>query len=182
MPDDGAMASDRRFRVCFVCSGNICRSPMAEYVLRGLAEEQGLGHIVEVDSAGTGDWHIGEQADRRAQQVLGRHGYDGSSHRARQFEPRWFASRDLVIALDRGHLRALRSWTANDTERGRIHLLRSFDPAVGPAATPSALDVHDPFYDHLQAFDDVLIQVEAACMGLLDHIRASVDRASTDVG
>jgi protein-tyrosine phosphatase len=176
------MASDRRLRVCFVCSGNICRSPMAEFVLRGMVAEAGFDHLVDVDSAGTGDWHIGEQADHRALQALRRQGYDGASHRARQFDPRWFASRQLVIALDRGHLRTLRSWAANDHERGRIHLLRSFDPAVGADSSPYELDVPDPYYDDLQAFADVLALIETACAGLLDHVRGEFDDLATNAG
>ena len=172
MPDHERMPVDDRFRICFVCSGNICRSPIAEIVLRGLAEDAGLGHLVEADSAGTGDWHIGEQADRRALAVLARAGLDGSEHRARQFDPRWFLRRDLVIALDRGHLRTLRSWAANDAERGRIHLLRSFDPTLPPDARAGDLDVPDPYYDGLTAFADVLELVRAGCAGLLETVRS----------
>jgi protein-tyrosine phosphatase len=175
MPDHGSMASDERFRICFVCSGNICRSPMAEVVLRRLADDAGLGRHLEVDSAGTGDWHVGERVDRRALAVLCRAGFDGSAHRARQFDPRWFLRRDLVIALDRSHLRTLRSWAANDTEHDRIQLLRSFDPALGPASPPTELDVPDPYYDGVDAFDEVLGLVTAACAGLLDAVRPRLD-------
>lgn len=175
MPDDGVMVSDGRVRVCFVCSGNICRSPMAEFVLRRMVEDAGLADLVHVDSAGTGDWHIGEHADHRAVAVLHRNGYDGSAHRARQFDPHWFTARDLVIALDRGHLRTLRSWAANEHERDRIHLLRSFDPALGRDPTPSQLDVADPYYDGTAAFAAVLRQIETACAGLLDRVRGELD-------
>jgi len=168
------MPADGRFRICFVCSGNICRSPMAEFVLRRLAEDAGVGHLIEVDSAGTGDWHIGERADRRALSVLARAGYDGSEHRARQFDPRWFLRRDLVIALDRGHLRTLRSWAANETERERIQLLRRYDPDVGEDAPASDLDVPDPYYDGLSMFTEVLGLVETACAGLLATVRSQL--------
>jgi protein-tyrosine phosphatase len=169
------MATDGPIRVCFVCSGNICRSPMAEIVLRELAARAELGHLVEVDSAGTGDWHIGERADHRALSTLRRHGYDGQSHRARQFDPHWFGRRDLVIALDRGHLRTLRSWAGNDTDRDRVALLRSFDPVLGSAPSPAELDVPDPYYDGDDAFDLVLGQIEAACTGLLTRLRSRLD-------
>lgn len=148
---------------------------MAEFVLRRMVADADLADVVEVDSAGTGDWHIGEQADGRALAALDRNGYDGSTHRARQFDPHWFTGRDFVIALDRGHLRALRSWAANDYERGRIHLLRSFDPAIGAHATPSELDVPDPYYDGTAAFDEVLGQIESACAGLLERVRSEFD-------
>jgi len=165
------MTAEGRVRICFVCSGNICRSPIAEVVLRRLAQDARLDHLIEVDSAGTGDWHIGEQADRRALAVLDRAGFDGSEHRARQFDPRWFLRRDLVVALDRGHLRTLRSWAANDTERQRIHLLRSFDPALPPHSAGSELDVPDPYYDGVSAFADVLDLIRASCAGLLETVR-----------
>ena len=95
------------YRICFVCSGNICRSPMAEVVMADLVAAAGLADVVVVDSAGTGDWHIGERADRRAVAALAARGYDGATHRAKQFDPHWFRQRDLVIGLDRGHERTL---------------------------------------------------------------------------
>jgi protein-tyrosine phosphatase len=159
------------YRICFVCSGNICRSPIAEVVLRALAEREGLAGALVVDSAGTGDWHVGERADLRAIKVLSGAGYDGAEHRARQFDPRWFAERDLVIALDRGHERALRALAPDAAARDKVRLLRSFDPAGG---AERELDVADPYYDGPEEFGEVLLQVEAACEGLLDHVRAEL--------
>ena len=92
------------FRVCFVCTGNICRSPMAESVFRAHIDEAGLDGLVEVDSAGTDGWHEGDGADHRTVSVLTAGGYE-SGHRARQFSVSWFSRLDLVIALDAGHLR-----------------------------------------------------------------------------
>jgi protein-tyrosine phosphatase len=142
---------------------------MAEIVMVRLVEDAGLAHRVAVDSAGTGDWHIGERADRRAVAALAARGYDGGAHRAKQFDPLWFRDRDLVVGLARGHARTLRSW-ADDGTRSRVHLLRSFDPAVGPDAG-HLLDVADPYYDGPAAFDQVLDQIETACRGLLEHVR-----------
>ena len=190
------MSPERPYRICFVCSGNICRSPIAEVVTDAHVTAQGLADRIEVDSAGTGDWHIGERADRRAVATLAAAGYDATLHRARQFDPRWFVERDLVIALDRGHYRTLRSWAATDADRAKVHLLRTFDPAVfDPAVTgdpldPSRstrpavvsvdssdadLDVPDPYYDGAEAFAEVLAMVEAACTGLLDRVRSRLD-------
>src|SRR2546423_4745135 len=84
------------YRICLVCLGNICRSPMAETILRAELDSAGLDGKVVVDSAGTGDWHIGDAMDPDARAALARRGYDGSPHRARQFEPSWLAGRDLV--------------------------------------------------------------------------------------
>jgi protein-tyrosine phosphatase len=152
-----------------VCSGNICRSPIAEVVLRHLAEQAGLGDRVEVESAGMGTWHVEEPADPRAVIVLHEHGYDGSAHRAQGFDPAWFADRDLVVAMDQGHLRELRALAPDAQARDRVRLLRSFDPAAPPAA-----EVADPYFGDARDFATVLEQVEAACESLLAEIRAVV--------
>jgi protein-tyrosine phosphatase len=152
-----------------VCSGNICRSPIAEVVLRRLAEQAGLGDRVEVESAGMGTWHVEEPADPRAVIVLHEHGYDGSAHRAQGFDPAWFADRDLVVAMDQGHLRELRALAPDAQARDRVRLLRSFDPAAPPAA-----EVADPYFGDARDFATVLEQVEAACRALLAEIRAVV--------
>jgi protein-tyrosine phosphatase len=92
------------YTVCLVCLGNICRSPMAEVVLRSELAAAGLDGAVTVDSAGTGDWHIGHPMDRRARAELARRGFDGSAHRARQIGPSWPPERDLLLAMDRRNL------------------------------------------------------------------------------
>jgi protein-tyrosine phosphatase len=163
-----AGASDDVLRVVFVCSGNICRSPMGEAVLRELVARAGLARRVVVGSAGVGDWHIGERADIRTLAALDRRGYDASRHRARLFEPEWFDDSDLVVALDRGHERALRAWARTDASRDKVVLLRRFDPAASTAIGRD-LDIPDPYYDD-DAFETVLDQVEAACRGLVAHL------------
>ena len=166
-------------RVCFVCSGNICRSPMGEVVLGAMVEEQGLEDLVLVTSAGTGDWHIGERADSRTLMALAARGYDGGPHRARLFEPSWLPDLDLVLALDRRHQRTLRGWTDDERDKAKVRLLRTYDPATAELTgrlqqgddIGRSLDVPDPYYSDLDAFDSVLDQVERACAGLLDHLR-----------
>ena len=110
--------------VLFVCLGNICRSPMAEIVFRDLAERRGLGAHVVSTSSGTGDWHVGEQADRRTIEALARRGYDGERHRARQFSLDDFTRNDLIVALDRSHERILTSWarTPDDADRRKVNI------------------------------------------------------------
>jgi protein-tyrosine phosphatase len=165
----------RPYRVCFVCSGNICRSPMAEVVFRRLVDQAGLGDQVVADSAGTGDWHAGDEADPRAVRALAEAGYDGGGHAARRFEAGWFAERDLVVALDAGHLRTLNSWARAAGASTEIRLLRSFDPDLAGAPVGDAdLDVPDPYYEGRNAFARVLEQIERACHGLLDHVRAEL--------
>jgi len=181
MVDDGPMSSDARstvgpIRVCFVCSGNICRSPIAEVVMREMARAQGLEDLVEVDSAGTGAWHVGDPADARALEALADAGYDGSAHRARQFEPQWFARREHVLALDAGHLRTLRSWAPSEQDRAKVRLLRSFDPGARELSG-RALDVPDPYYGGPKDFTCVVEQVGAACSGMLDGLRARAGRS-----
>ena len=109
---DAALPPRRRpgspYTVCLVCLGNICRSPMAEVVVRSELAEAGLDGAVTVDSAGTGDWHIGHPMDRRAQAELTARGYDGSAHRARQIDVPWLPERDLFLAMDRRNLADLR--------------------------------------------------------------------------
>ena len=95
--------AERPFHITVVCTGNICRSPMGEVILRDLFEEAGLGDAVTVDSAGTTRWEVGSPMDRRAAAELRRRGYDGSAHVARQFEPDWLPTADLVLAADAGH-------------------------------------------------------------------------------
>ncbi|MGN9755604.1 low molecular weight protein-tyrosine-phosphatase [Streptomyces sp. SD31] len=157
------------YRVCFVCTGNICRSPMAESVFRARIAEAGLDGLVEVDSAGTGGWHEGDPADPRTVSVLEEHGYDGG-HTARQFQQSWFARLDLVVALDTGHLKALRRLAPSPEDAAKVRLLRSYDPAAG-----EDLDVPDPYYGGRDGFEECIEMVEAASAGLLAAVREQVE-------
>ncbi|MEU6669402.1 low molecular weight protein-tyrosine-phosphatase [Streptomyces sp. NPDC046727] len=174
------------YRVCFVCTGNICRSPMAESVFRARVAEAGLADLVTADSAGTGGWHEGEPADPRTVSVLEERGYD-SEHVARRFEPSWFARLDLVIALDAGHLRALRRLAPTEEDARKIRLLRSYArPSPDHHSSASAwhalsecagddLDVPDPYYGGRDGFEECLEMVEAASTGLLAAVREELE-------
>jgi protein-tyrosine phosphatase len=157
------------YRVCFVCTGNICRSPMAESVFRAHVAQAGLDELVEVDSAGTDGWHEGDCTDRRTVAVLEAGGYE-SDHAARRFRASWFSRLDLVIALDAGHLKALRHLATTAEDAGKVRLLRSYDPAAG-----DQLDVPDPYYGQMDGFDACLEMVEAASPGLLAAVREQVE-------
>lgn len=137
-------------RIEVVCTGNICRSPMAEVVLRAKLAEAGV-EDVEVTSSGTGSWHAGDPMDDRAAAALARHGYDGSRHVARQFEPRWFAGRDLVLGLDAGHVSVLAQQAGAETA-DLADRVDAFD----------VRDVPDPYYGDDAGFDAVLDQIEKA--------------------
>jgi protein-tyrosine phosphatase len=157
------------FRVVFVCTGNICRSPMAAVVFRSLAESAGLGDRVSSVSAGTGDWHVGERADSRTIEALERHGYDGATHRARQFTATDFADADLVVALDRTHERILRQWARRDGDEEKIALLLAFDPEAH-----GRQDVPDPYYAGPEMFDEVLGMIESACRSLFRQLEPAI--------
>jgi protein-tyrosine phosphatase len=160
-----------RLSVVFVCTGNICRSPMAEVVLREVARRAGHADSLDVSSSGTGDWHVGEGADPRTVRALEARGYDGTRHRAAQFSTADFARHDLVVALDRGHERVLRSWAETEADRSKVQLLMSFDPQ---GAAQGGSDVPDPYYSDPAAFDSVLAMVERACTALFRQIEPAL--------
>jgi len=151
--------------VCFICSGNICRSPMAEKVFATELEKAGLADRVVVSSAGTGPWHAGEPADERAAEVLRRHGYP-ADHVARQVNPNHLEA-DLLLAAGADHVAALTRVLGTREAAERVRLLRSFDPAA-----PEGAEVPDPYYGGNNGFDDVLAMVEATMPGLLEWTRA----------
>ena len=130
-----------------VCTGNICRSPIGEVVLRAKLAEAGIDDVV-VTSSGTGGWHRGDPMDPRAAAALARHGYDGSAHRAREFRSYWLGERDLVLAMDSGHLSTL--------------VRRGCAEVAVPIELFADTDVPDPYYGDDTNFDDVLIQIEKA--------------------
>ncbi|MFJ8675903.1 low molecular weight protein-tyrosine-phosphatase [Streptomyces sp. NPDC093589] len=150
---------------------------MAESVFRSRIAEDGLDGLVEVDSAGTDGWHEGDGADPRTVAVLGAAGYP-HTHRARRFQASWFDHLDLVIALDSGHLRALRRLAPTAHDAAKVRLLRSYaaEADTGTRAA-DALDVPDPYYGGFEGFEECLDMVEAASDGLLKAVRAAVTKA-----
>ena len=151
-------------RVLFVCMGNICRSPTAEGVFRTLVEAAGLDGRVQIDSAGTHDYHIGNPPDARAQAAAARRGYDLSKLRARQVEQGDFAAFDYLLAMDE-HNRSLLLQQCPSEQRRKVRLLLEF--ATGNVPT----EVPDPYYGGPQGFEQVLDLVENAAQGLLQHIK-----------
>ena len=156
------------YRISFVCTGNICRSPMAEVITRTLAERTELadgsvlGDFVVVRSAGTGPWHEGEPMHPLAADALVRAGYPRHPHVAHQFSIAEVGQLDLVVGLDRRHQQTLRSLGADPA---RLALLRSFDPVSGVAA-----DVPDPYYGDEEVFAACRDMIEASCAGLVSSL------------
>src|SRR5262249_15749800 len=155
-------------RICFVCLGNICRSPTAEAVMRHLVAAEGLGGAIAIASAGTGDWHVGEPRDRRGQ--AGGRGAGGPAGGAAprapgggtgvQFTAADFDRFDYVIAMDRSNRDDLVRLARDDGDRAKVSLLRSFDPDA-----PTDADVPDPYYGGPRGFEDVFDICERACRG-----------------
>ncbi len=162
-------------RIVFVCTGNICRSPMAEVAARTMAaattlvDGTALGDRLLITSAGTGGWHEGEPMDPRTGAALRRAAYPDHPHIAHQVSRRGLAEIDLVVALDRRHQKTLRGLGADPS---RLVLLRSFDPSAG-----AATDVPDPYYGDDAGFDDCLAMIAHGCRGLITALAKQGDAA-----
>lgn len=161
---------DNRLHLDFVCTGNICRSPMAEVIVHDAIDAAGLGDLVRVSSCGIGGWHVGLGADKRAVAELRSAGHDGSEHVASQFGPD-DADADLLIALDTGHRSEL---IARGVPEERIRLLRSFDPD-----SPEEASVADPYYGGPEGFVETREQIDAAVAGILTWARERVQVSAT---
>jgi low molecular weight protein-tyrosine phosphatase len=152
-------------RILFVCLGNICRSPMAEGVFRRVAEEEGLIDRFEIDSAGLGDWHIGQAPDHRAQKAARSRGVDISDQSARQVVDEDFERFDLLLVMDRSNYAELKARAPHEA-RAKIRPFLDFAPHVGTS------DVPDPFFGGAEGFDHALDLIEAASRGLLASLTA----------
>jgi len=152
-------------RLCFVCLGNICRSPTAEAVMFDLVEKAGLAAAVEVDSAGTAGYHAGERPDARAAAAARRRGIELRS-RARQFRAKDYDRFDYVLAMDQSNFDDLIELAGSADARKKLHLLRSFDPK-----SPRGAGVPDPYYGGDDGFEQVLDICTAACTGLLERVK-----------
>jgi protein-tyrosine phosphatase len=161
-----------RVSVLFVCLGNICRSPSAEVVFRQLVEKRGLGDRVEIDSAGTGDWHVGSAPDERATAAAKRRGYDMSTIRARQVARDDCRRHDYVIVMDTKNLEAVSSLCPD----ANVHRLLDFAP------DQHVRDVPDPYYGGESGFDEVLDLIEEAAKGLLSDVETRLQVPAAELG
>jgi low molecular weight protein-tyrosine phosphatase len=158
-------------RLLFVCLGNICRSPTAEGVMRALVNEEGMSDSVVLDSAGTGEWHVGSAPDTRARMAARKRGLElrGTARTVRRSD---FDDFDLLLAMDRSNLADLRALARDAADLAKVRLLREFDPE---SVRTGDLEVPDPYYGAPGGFDEVLDIVQAACAGLLEHVREMLD-------
>lgn len=164
------MSGPAPLKVLFVCMGNICRSPLAEGLFLHLARARGLAGRFEVDSCGTGSWHVGHAPDPRSQAVADKYGVPLTC-RARQVEPAEdFEAFDLIIAMDRSNLRDLRD-LAPAGHHGKIRLMREWDPE---AADLDAPEVPDPYYGGPRGFEDMYAMLLRSCESLLDELEPRV--------
>jgi len=161
-------------RICFVCLGNIVRSPLAENLFNHLAEQAGVAHKYEVDSAGTSAWHIGEAPDARMRRVAARRGltYQG---RSRQFMRQDFNQFDLVVAMDLENLSDLHGLARSNGHEKKIYLLRAFDPYGGPRT-----GVPDPYYGGIDGFEETYDIIERSCQGLLRALEEGQGEGKVD--
>jgi protein-tyrosine phosphatase len=173
-PDDRMVP----YRIMTVCTGNICRSPMAEVVLRERFAAAGLGEGVVVDSSGVSDEEYGDPIDPRAAAVLREAGYQvPEEHRAHNVTPEEIAARDLLLAMTAQHAGRLRTLAPDAASAARVRMFRSFDPTAPRVEGPDAvadeaqLDVEDPWYGGRDDFVSVLQQVEAAADGIVEAVR-----------
>ena len=164
------MAAPDTYRITVVCLGNICRSPMGESVLRTRIAEAGLAERVVVDSAGTGDWHLGHGADPRTLRVLDGHGYP-HEHVARQIAPHWMDGIDLLLAMDQANYRDLEAMLPEDGSGPELRMFRSYDPDLADLPEPHPqLAVPDPYFGDQDGFEEVLHMIEKAADGLVDGL------------
>jgi protein-tyrosine phosphatase len=155
--------TQEKIRVLFVCLGNICRSPTAHGVFENILEQRGMAHAVEVDSCGTGDWHVGSAPDRRSAVEAGKRGYDLSQLRARQVQAADFGRFDYILAMDYLNLAELQAMCPKNYA-GHLGLFLPFAKASATEEVP------DPYYGGVDGFSHVLDLVEAASEGLLQQI------------
>lgn len=160
-----AQQTDGPYRIALVCLGNICRSPMAHVVLADHLERAGLAAKVEISSAGTGGWHVGQPMDPRAATALIGEGYDPTAHRARQYDAGWLETHDLVLVMDRANL-------ADVGPHERVALFRDFDPVDRGGEVP------DPYYGGEDGFGEVLSMVERTSAAIVDALQRR-DRTGT---
>ena len=163
------MAGTAPIHLCFVCLGNICRSPTAAAVMAHKVRQAGLDEVILVESAGTGSWHIGDPPDRRAAAEARRRGIP-MTNAASQFTRRDFGRYDLILAMDAQNAEDLLALAPDAGARAKVRMLRSFAPGADPNGD---MAVPDPYFGGEDGFTTVFDMIDAACAGLLEHLRTT---------
>lgn len=163
------ITKDQPYKICFVCLGNICRSPTAEGVFQHLINEHGLQPYFEIDSSGTSAYHVGEPANSKSQQTAKQHGVTLHS-KARQFESFDLGYFDLILAMDEENLKNIQREDSKNKHGHKIGKLREFDPEPGDGNVP------DPYYGGIQGFENVFQIVKRSCETLLDELQEHIDQ------
>lgn len=161
------ITSKNPFKICFVCLGNICRSPTAEGVFQHLVNERNLQSYFEIDSAGTSAYHVGEPANSRSQKTANQHGITLHS-KARQFDSFDLDYFDLILAMDQENLSNIRRMDTKNAHNEKIGKLRDFDPEPGDGEVP------DPYYGGIQGFENVFQIVKRSCTTLLNQLESNI--------
>ena len=154
--------------ICFICQGNIIRSPLAENMFRHLADQKGLGEKYHLSSAGTSAYHVGEPPDRRMRQVAEMHGFEYTGQ-AKQFFRQDLENYDLLVVMDQDNRRIIESMAQNETLLNKIRMMREFDPQ-GTADQ----DVPDPYYGGIKGFEVTYQIVKRSCEGLLEYLESGL--------
>ncbi|GAA1346426.1 low molecular weight protein-tyrosine-phosphatase [Arthrobacter roseus] len=158
------------YRVITVCTGNICRSPMAEIMLARAFMEAGLQHVVSVDSAGTTEWEVGKPIDPRAAAKLASQDLASAEHVARHFEASWYRDRHLILALDLDHYEHLRANAPDAESSQKVRLMREFEPSS--AGVPlRELGIYDPWFGDKEDFETTWALINGAVPGVVDHVK-----------
>jgi protein-tyrosine phosphatase len=163
------MALSNSFEICFVCLGNICRSPLAEGVFQTLINDQGLENQIIVHSAGTGGWHVGASPDARMQATARNKGIKLTS-RAQQIEAGDIRRFDLVLAMDRSNLETMQYLCSPEIAAKKLRLFRSFDPEAD-----GDMDVPDPYYGRDDGFEHVFQIVHRTCPPILEYVKSQME-------
>lgn len=153
-----------KVKIMFVCLGNICRSPLAEAVFREHVRRAGLEGVFDIQSSGTGHWHVGNQADHRMRQTAARHGVPLDSHRAQQFADMHLEDFDHIIVMDKSNLHDVLYLDTKDRFGNKVRLFREFDPEPGDYQVP------DPYYGGPEGFEDVFSIVDRTAAVLLERL------------
>lgn len=168
MVTDTPITKENPYKICFVCLGNICRSPTAEGIFQHLVNERGLQSYFYIDSAGTSAFHVGEPANSKSQKTANKHGVQLNS-RARQFDPSDLEEFDLILAMDHENFDNLQKMDVKQAYSGKIFLMREFDPQPGNKAVP------DPYYGGMDGFQEVYDILYRSSKNLLDKLEERIE-------